>query len=180
MAKSNNLKFYVFLLFIIVLSLSTINYPRIIESEIESSSIKIFFASIFFAIFIHLQLYKVYNRMIGLKEKRVISTGLLYSSIMGAFLAVILSIILFTYSRSPNYDFHFSEELTIYGIYLLMIVHSLCILTLFIIDSISLSAKRVSKIKIFFASLVFYVLNFVISFFIFVILMLTVGGPVFG
>ena len=174
-----NKQFKIFTFFIVLMSILTVNYPRIVSPHSGSSSMNIFLVSIFLVIFFHLNLYKLYNLLLNLKIYQTVTRGLFYSSIVGSIIISLFSLYIFLYVRSSIYDFHFGEELMMLGLYTLITIYVISIIIAFLVDS-SVLKKNVSKFMIFLAPVLFYGINFIFSFILFTILLLTVGGPVFG
>ena len=170
MDKKTQFKLYIF--FISLMSILTANYTSIISPN-EGRVFVIFVLSSITLVLIHMKYFKFF-KSVAVDENKYIAKGLLYSSIVGFVLILIVSIYNFAYTIGPKYDPDKSEAVITQTLIILILIYLISAI-IFSIYSMNLR-KKISNVNKIFASFGFYALIFVVNYIIFIFLLGLTGG----
>lgn len=174
--KKIGLTIYLISIMIISLSLTNIFY---IVNDSKILNLELMISGILFLAF-HLFYYKFYNYLLEIK-KTSISKALLISSIIGGVISIVIIIKALVYSGPNEFSKILGMREAVVPFLILIILVSLISAIICFFIQLNASEAKKSKLKILFATSIFYLLNLIMAIIIFFLtlyikLILDLGG----
>jgi len=154
-----NPRFMTYLVAMIILSVLTGLYEWFII--ISAEAILLIASIIFFGI--HIIFRELYSNILGVKLKNLVTNGLVFSSVIGASLLILKVFSVSNFNGGVNEWNSLYVEINV----AIIIIYLISIVVCFLIDSFfNKETKHLKKSRIALASVLFYTLNYVMSYFI--------------